>query len=63
LTEKAIKVFTELFYRFSPSGKMTKAELAKFVESSTNDSCTVHDYRVNDVFSRFDEDKDEILSV
>ena len=46
LTEDAIRVFSGIFYYFSPSGKMVPAELARFVEASTNDSCTVTDYRV-----------------
>jgi hypothetical protein len=37
---------------------MTPTELAKFVEASTNDSCVVSDYRITDVFTKYDEDKD-----
>ncbi|MBS1889737.1 MAG: hypothetical protein JST59_00460 [Actinobacteria bacterium] len=63
LTQKATMVFTEIFFRFSPSGKMMPEELARFVEESTSDSCLTSDSRITGVFERFDEDKDGILSL
>lgn len=63
LTVSATKVFTELFWRFSPAGRMTVSELAKFVECSTKDDCDVNDSRVADVFRKFDENKDNILEL
>lgn len=42
---------------------MTPEELARFVEESTNDSCTASDSRVTGVFTRFDKDKDNVLSL
>lgn len=42
---------------------MTPADAVRFVEASTNDSCNVHDYRVTDLFNKYDYNKDGFLSV
>lgn len=42
---------------------MARQDAAKFVEASTNDSCSVEDYRVIDLFSKYDYNKDNILDI
>ena len=63
LTEPAIKAFTGIFHRFATNGQMSMSDSARFVEASTNDSCSIQDYRVVDLFYKYDTNKDGVLDL
>ena len=42
---------------------MTKHDLVKFVEGSTQDLCNINDSRITDTFERYDDDKDNLLTL
>lgn len=42
---------------------MSKQDLVRFVEGSTQDQCNVNDSRITETFDRYDDDKDGILTL
>ena len=55
-------VFQEWFKTFSEDGKMSQNHLAAFIHTCTNDNCKGDDRRVNEIFAKWDTDKDGFLS-
>ena len=61
LTEKGKKVFTDMFYKYAPDGKMTSKECAAYIEGVTLSFCPLFDSRINSLFAEYDTDKDGVL--
>lgn len=63
LTQKALKVFTDMFHKFAPDGKMAPKECAAYIEGATLSYCPLYDGRVNNFYTQYDQDKDRIITL
>ena len=62
LTDKAIKVFKDIFNLFSTNGNMNKIQGARFVSSIIGIQVNKDSKYVNNLFSKYDIDNDGLLS-
>ena len=62
LTDKAIKVFKDIFNLFSTNGNMNKIQGARFVSSIISIQVNKDSKYVNNLFSKYDIDNDGLLS-
>ena len=62
LTDKAIKVFKEIFNLFSINGNMNKTQGARFMSSIMNIQVNKDNKYVNNLFSKYDMNNDGLLS-
>ena len=62
LTDKAIKVFKDIFKIFSTNGRMNKIQGIGFINSMLDIENNIIDQYINNLFSLYDIDNDELLS-
>jgi hypothetical protein len=55
---RAKQVFTDMFHRFAPNGRMGKKECGNYIEAVTIGYCPIYDSRISSLFAEYDTDKD-----
>jgi ubiquitin carboxyl-terminal hydrolase 34 len=65
LTEKAKKVFAEIFEEYSTNGKMDKEQCSKFAYKAmdSHNPINSNDEKIIEMFEKYDYDKDDLLDL
>lgn len=63
MSSKAKIAFGEMFKRFAPTGKMGKKECGDYIEGVTQGFCPIFDNRISTLFTEYDQDRDDILTL
>lgn len=51
LAPKARKVFTEMFNKYAPNGRMTTKQCSQYIEGVTLSYCPIFDSRINSLYA------------